>query len=197
MNKWIGRIKSQTWNVAIFVLHNFFGFVINTTAYHLGWNILHLLLLTSSMYNSINTYFAVNCQAISYDQNQFCITWHRPSCRTFTQSLRKRVASSGWDTNPIPSRTSSSGPLSSCRETFLLFAPLKMAGSWSWSLMATTSRRISETSGLCSVTSSMDILSQTTQRDGIHRAEILKIFTYIKTNTESIGIYRLLICCLL
>ena len=34
---WIGPIVKHVWNVAIHVLYNLFGFVVNTTAYNLGW----------------------------------------------------------------------------------------------------------------------------------------------------------------
>ena len=49
MNNWNGPTVKQIWNYAIQVLHNFFGFNINTTAFCLGQSSLHLLLLKSSM----------------------------------------------------------------------------------------------------------------------------------------------------
>ena len=48
MNNRIGPKVEQVWNVAMHVLHTFGGVVINSTAYHLGRNSLHLLLLKSS-----------------------------------------------------------------------------------------------------------------------------------------------------
>ena len=39
----------QVWNVAMLLLHNLWGFVINMTSFHLGRYSLHLLLLQSSM----------------------------------------------------------------------------------------------------------------------------------------------------
>ena len=36
MNKWLGPKVKHVWNVAEHVLHNYFGFIINTAAYHLG-----------------------------------------------------------------------------------------------------------------------------------------------------------------
>ena len=36
MNKWICPIVKHVWNDTMHVLHNFIGFVKNTTAYHLA-----------------------------------------------------------------------------------------------------------------------------------------------------------------
>ena len=47
MNKRIGPTFKHVWNDAMHTLYNFIGFVVNTTAYHLGWYSLHLLLLKS------------------------------------------------------------------------------------------------------------------------------------------------------
>ena len=42
MNNWIGPTVKQQWNFAMHVLHNIFGFNINTTAFCLGRYSLHL-----------------------------------------------------------------------------------------------------------------------------------------------------------
>ena len=49
MSNKIGPTVKQLWNYAMHVLHKFFGFNINTTAFCLGQSSLHLLLLMSSM----------------------------------------------------------------------------------------------------------------------------------------------------
>ena len=49
LNKRIGPKVKQVWNVAMHVVHNYFGFDINTTAYHLDRYNLYLLILKSSM----------------------------------------------------------------------------------------------------------------------------------------------------
>ena len=49
MSNWIGPTVKQLWNYAMHVLHNFFVFNTNTTAFCLGRSSLHLLLLKSSM----------------------------------------------------------------------------------------------------------------------------------------------------
>ena len=49
INNQIGPNIEQLWNVAMQVLHNILGFVLNTTAYHMGRYSCHLLLLKSSM----------------------------------------------------------------------------------------------------------------------------------------------------
>ena len=46
----LDRPKSQTsMEICMHMLHNFFGFVLNTAAYHFGQYILHLLPLKSSV----------------------------------------------------------------------------------------------------------------------------------------------------
>ena len=49
MNNQIGPAVKQEWNDAMHVLHNIWGVVINTLAYHLGRYNLHLLILKSSV----------------------------------------------------------------------------------------------------------------------------------------------------
>ena len=49
MNNQIGPTVKHVWNDAMHVLSNILGFVINTTAYHLGRYSLHLLQLKSSV----------------------------------------------------------------------------------------------------------------------------------------------------
>ena len=53
MSNWIGPAVKQVWNYAIHVLHNFFRFNINTTAFCLGRSSFHLLLLNSSMITAV------------------------------------------------------------------------------------------------------------------------------------------------
>ena len=49
----------RVWTYAMHVLHNFFRFVINTTAYHLCRYSLHLLLLKRSMVEVINNCYII------------------------------------------------------------------------------------------------------------------------------------------
>ena len=49
INNQIGPNIEQLWNVAMQVLHNILGFVLNTTAYHMGRYSCRLLLLKRSM----------------------------------------------------------------------------------------------------------------------------------------------------
>ena len=49
MHNWNGPTVKHVWNNAVHGQHTFLGFHINTTVYHLGQYILHLLLLKSSM----------------------------------------------------------------------------------------------------------------------------------------------------
>ena len=49
MSNWIGPTVKELWNFAMHVLHKFFGFNINATAFCLGQSSLHLLKLKSSM----------------------------------------------------------------------------------------------------------------------------------------------------
>ena len=55
MSYWIGPTVKQLWNYAMQVLHKFFRFNINTTAFCLGRSSLHLLLLKSSMTRLVGT----------------------------------------------------------------------------------------------------------------------------------------------
>ena len=55
MSNWIGPTVKQLWNYALHLLHNFFGFNPNTTAFCLGQSSLHLLLLKSSMVYHLST----------------------------------------------------------------------------------------------------------------------------------------------
>ena len=57
MSNWIGPTVKQLWNYAMHLLHNFFGFDTNTTAFCLGRSSLHLLLIKSS----IRHHFGVRC----------------------------------------------------------------------------------------------------------------------------------------
>ena len=62
MNIQIGPKVKQVWNVEMHVLNNFWGFVINTTAYILGQFSLHLLLLKSSMIELLaGNFSSANC----------------------------------------------------------------------------------------------------------------------------------------
>ena len=49
MNEWISPKEKQVWNVPIHVWNIYFGFVINTTAYHLGQHSHHLRILKNSL----------------------------------------------------------------------------------------------------------------------------------------------------
>ena len=53
----VGPIVKHVWNVSMHMLH-IFGFVINTTAYHLGRYSLHLLLLKRSMFSDVSQVIA-------------------------------------------------------------------------------------------------------------------------------------------
>ena len=91
MNKWIGPKVKQAWNVAMLVLHNFLGLVINTTAYHLAGYSLHLLLLKCSMSTSHSLLLNVHSSPLPLSKNVHSLS---PSL-----SLSLSLSHSRWHTN--------------------------------------------------------------------------------------------------
>ena len=74
MSNWIGPIVKQLWNYAMHVLHSFFEFNINTTAFCWGRSSLHLLLLKSSMVQ-MSKAFSISYLFEPIDVVTFCTLW--------------------------------------------------------------------------------------------------------------------------
>ena len=113
MNNRIGSRVKHVWNDGKHVLHNFIGFVLNSTAYHLGqFSCLHLLLLKSSIIrlkrlgdfwkNGAKT-VAINAmkkggktsKVLSLDRMTFVVLTWRPF-PAFSQRLIRRRRSFVW-----------------------------------------------------------------------------------------------------
>ena len=74
MSNWISPTVKQLWNYAMHVLHNFFRFNTNTTAFCLGQSSVHLLLLKSSMIKLLCFRRAHFREITAFGQSTLCLT---------------------------------------------------------------------------------------------------------------------------
>ena len=117
MNNRIGPTVKDTWKAAMYVLHYFFGLFINTTAYHLGRNCLHLLQLKNSMayysYKKMQGFWHFKIQSSGYVTLNGLLSelfgrriWRLTSTQFFSKIARvfvtlKRISSSSSSSSTI------------------------------------------------------------------------------------------------